>query len=127
MSNFEKLHPALQHHIVNSLGWKELRPLQELSIGPVLACDHALLIAPTAGGKTESAIFPLLSRMLTEEWNGLSILYICPLKALLNNLHERLPSSLAVMKRWASSAQRINRLSLARSARDLSKRRRAWL
>jgi ATP-dependent Lhr-like helicase len=28
--------------------------------------------------------------MLTEEWDGLSILYICPLKALLNNLHQRL-------------------------------------
>ena len=87
---FERLHPALQHHIVNSLGWTSLRPLQEHAIPPVLDGDHALLLAPTAGGKTEAAVFPLLSRMLTERWSGLSVLYICPIKALLNNMESRL-------------------------------------
>jgi ATP-dependent Lhr-like helicase len=48
------------------------------------------LLAPTAGGKTEAAIFPLLSRICGMNWTGLSILYVCPLKALLNNLHQRL-------------------------------------
>lgn len=90
MSGFDKLHPALQHHIVNSLGWPGLRPLQEATIDPVLAGEHAILLAPTAGGKTEAASFPVLSRMLTENWQGLSVLYICPIKALLNNLEERL-------------------------------------
>lgn len=122
MSNFEKLHPALQHHIVNSLGWKELRPLQELSIGPVLARDHALLIAPTAGGKTESAIFPLLSRMLSEEWDGLSILYICPLKALLNNLHERLEYYLGLVGRscavWHGDIPQSRRQQILRTTPD---------
>jgi ATP-dependent Lhr-like helicase len=28
--------------------------------------------------------------MLTEGWTGLSVLYICPIKALLNNLDVRL-------------------------------------
>ncbi|MBK9387530.1 MAG: DEAD/DEAH box helicase [Planctomycetes bacterium] len=92
MSAFDRLHPALRYHIVNSLGWRELRPLQELSIEPLLAGEHALLLAPTAGGKTESAIFPLFSRVLEERWSPLSILYLCPLKALLNNLEERLGS-----------------------------------
>jgi ATP-dependent helicase Lhr and Lhr-like helicase len=122
VSHFEKLHPALQHHIVNSLGWKELRPLQELSIGPVLARDHALLIAPTAGGKTESAIFPLLSRMLTEEWDGLSILYICPLKALLNNLHERLEYYLGLVGRscavWHGDIAQSRRQQILRTTPD---------
>jgi ATP-dependent Lhr-like helicase len=68
---------------VNSLGWKTLRPLQEQAIEPILAGDNVLLIAPTASGKTEAAIFPVLSRMLTEPWGGLSVLYVCPLKALL--------------------------------------------
>lgn len=90
MSEFDKLHPALQHHIVNSLGWTGLRPLQEATIQPVLDGEHAILLAPTAGGKTEAAIFPIFSRMLTDNWNGLSVLYICPIKALLNNLEERL-------------------------------------
>lgn len=87
---FERLHPSIQHHVVNSLGWRELRPLQEEAIGPILDGEHCLLIAPTAGGKTEAAILPIFSRMLSEEWKGLSVLYICPIRALLNNLEERL-------------------------------------
>src|SRR3546814_16984338 len=37
-----------------------------------------------------SAILPVLSRMLSEAWQGVSVLYICPIKALLNNLEARL-------------------------------------
>jgi ATP-dependent Lhr-like helicase len=89
-AEFDKLHPALQHHIVNSLGWSELRPLQASTITPLLADEHAILLAPTAGGKTEAAMFPVFSRMLSEQWTGTSVLYICPIKALLNNLEHRL-------------------------------------
>lgn len=90
MSSFDRLHPALQHHIVNSLGWPALRPLQEATINPILRGENAILLAPTAGGKTEAAAFPVFSRMLSEDWQGLSVLYICPIKALLNNLEPRL-------------------------------------
>lgn len=90
MSHFNALHPALQHHIVNSLGWRELRPFQEAVIPSILAGQHLIILAPTAGGKTEAALFPVLSRMLSEGWTGLSVLYICPIKALLNNLDVRL-------------------------------------
>lgn len=90
MTGFERLHPAVQHHVVNSLGWRSLRPLQEEAVGPILAGENCLLLAPTAGGKTEAAAFPVLSAMLSENWQGLSVLYVCPLRALLNNLEERL-------------------------------------
>lgn len=90
MKGFNLLHPALQYHIVNSLGWRELRPFQDLVIPKVIGGDHLIILAPTAGGKTESAFFPALSRMLSEDWSGLSILYVCPIKALLNNLDNRL-------------------------------------
>lgn len=90
MTAFDRLHAALQHHIVNSLGWRSLTPLQEASIEPILEGKHVLLLAPTAGGKTEAAMFPLMSRMLSESWTGLSLLYLCPIKALLNNLDSRL-------------------------------------
>src|SRR5437764_78483 len=89
---FARLHPAVQHHIVNSLGWRSLRPLQLRAIDPVLEGRHALLGAPTAGGKTEAALLPLLSRMVAERWSGLSLLYVCPLRALLNDLHPRVQS-----------------------------------
>jgi ATP-dependent Lhr-like helicase len=86
----KRLHPAVAHHLVNSLGWRSLRPLQEQAVAPVLAGEHALLVAPTAGGKTEAAMLPLLSRMSSERWSGTSVLYVCPLRALLNNLTPRL-------------------------------------
>lgn len=90
MAVFDQLHPGLQHHVVNSLGWRELRPFQEEVIPVVLRGDNVVVIAPTAGGKTEAAILPVLSRMLSEDWRGLSVLYLCPIRALLNNLHIRL-------------------------------------
>ncbi len=84
------LHPVVLHHIVNTLQWPGLRPLQEAAVEPLLAGADALLLAPTAGGKTEAAAFPVLSRMAAENWQGTSVLYLCPLKALLNNLAPRL-------------------------------------
>jgi ATP-dependent helicase Lhr and Lhr-like helicase len=85
-----RLNPSLAHHIANSLGWADLRPLQSEAIGPLLAGDDALLLAPTAGGKTEAAVFPLLSRMTAEGWGAPSLIYLAPLRALLNNLLPRL-------------------------------------
>ncbi|MEU4983609.1 DEAD/DEAH box helicase [Streptomyces sp. NPDC021969] len=84
------LDPILTHHIVNTLGWRSLRPLQEEAIGPLLAGQDAVLLAPTAGGKTEAVTFPLLTRAQRQGWKGTGILYVAPLKALLNNLHPRL-------------------------------------
>ncbi|MET8664435.1 DEAD/DEAH box helicase [Streptomyces tendae] len=96
------LHPGLVHHVVNTLGWPGLRPLQEEAITPLTKGADALLIAPTAGGKTEAACFPLLSRMAQEKWDGTSVLYVCPLKALLNNLLPRLETYTAWLGRTAA-------------------------
>ncbi|WP_040863304.1 DEAD/DEAH box helicase [Nocardia niigatensis] len=85
----DQLDPVVVHHIVNTLGWPDLRPLQKAAIEPLLRGDDAVLLAPTAGGKTEAACFPLLSAMTRDDWRGVSVLYLCPLKALLNNLVTR--------------------------------------
>ncbi|MDG3011305.1 DEAD/DEAH box helicase [Rhodococcus sp. D2-41] len=90
MDAFAALHPGIRHHLVNSLRWDGLRPTQELAVEPILAGDDALVIAPTAGGKTEAATFPLLTAMAEQHWQGVSVLYVCPLRALLNNLQPRL-------------------------------------
>ena len=122
-SAFDRLHPALRHHIVNSLGWRALRPLQEHAIRPVLNGDHILLLAPTAGGKTEAAVFPLLSRMLTEHWRGLSVLYVCPIKALLNNLESRLRNYGTLVGRrvalWHGDIGAARRRAIMRERPDL--------
>lgn len=100
--SFGSLHPAVQHHVVNTLQWPGLRPLQDESIEPVLAAEDCLLLAPTAGGKTEAAMLPLLTRMADENWQGTSVLYVCPLKALLNNLQPRLAEYAAWLGRSAA-------------------------
>src|SRR6516165_1483438 len=92
MPGFERLHPHLQHAILHDLGWRSLRPVQELTIKAVLDGCNAVVLAPTAGGKTEAAMFPLLSRILSEEIGPVAILYVCPIRALLNNQEERLQS-----------------------------------
>ncbi|EXU68049.1 ATP-dependent helicase [Streptomyces sp. PRh5] len=98
----DRLHRGLVHHIVNSLGWSGLRPLQEEAIAPLMDGADAVLLAPTAGGKTEAACFPLLSRMAEEGWSGTSVLYVCPLKALLNNLLPRLETYASWLGRTAA-------------------------
>src|SRR5207249_59481 len=85
-AGFDRLHSALRYHVVNSLEWPALRPMQDAAVAPIIAGADCLILAPTAGGKTEAAIIPVLSRMLSEDWRGLSVLYVCPIKALINNL-----------------------------------------
>lgn len=87
---FERLSPALQYQIVNALGFNGLRPVQEQTIGAILDDKNCVVLAPTAGGKTEAAFFPLLSRMDTEDWKPVSVIYVAPIRALLNNQEERL-------------------------------------
>src|SRR4051812_49580058 len=90
MAAFDRLHPALQHQVVNALGWRSLRPVQELAIDAALEGANLLVLAPTAGGKTEAAFFPLISEALVGSWGGLMVLYVSPIKALLNNQQARL-------------------------------------
>ncbi|MFK0220166.1 DEAD/DEAH box helicase [Streptomyces vinaceus] len=85
----DRLDPVILHHVVNTLGWPDLRPLQRAAVHPVMDGEDAVLLAPTAGGKTEAACLPVLSAMSAHGWTGTSVLYLCPLKALLNNLVDR--------------------------------------
>ena len=90
MSAFERLTPALQYQVTNTLGFRELRPVQLLTIDAVLDGKNCVVLAPTAGGKTEAAFFPLLSRMDGEGWNAVSVIYLSPIRALLNNQESRI-------------------------------------
>jgi len=119
----DDLHPALAHHLVNSLGWRSLRPLQNEAIEPLLAGRDAVLLAPTAGGKTETAMFPLLTAMERERWTGVSALYVCPLKALLNNLAPRLATYAAWLGRsvavWHGDVSASTRRRILRERPDV--------
>jgi ATP-dependent Lhr-like helicase len=86
----DRLSPALRYQIVNGLGWSGLRPVQALSTEAILDGANCVVLAPTAGGKTEAAFLPLLSMMDVEDWRGVAVLYVAPIRALLNNQEARL-------------------------------------
>ena len=89
-STFARFPPRLQQAIAARLGWTELRPVQELAGQGILDGQNCLILAPTAGGKTEASIFPVLANLMEREPEGVGLIYIAPIKALLNNQAERL-------------------------------------
>lgn len=90
MSVFARFSPRLQQAIVARLGWSSLRPVQEEAGEAILGGMNAVVLAPTAGGKTEAAMFPTLSGMVENQPTAVGAIYIAPIKALLNNQSERL-------------------------------------
>ncbi|MDQ3288380.1 MAG: DEAD/DEAH box helicase [Pseudomonadota bacterium] len=71
-------------------GWAELRAVQEQSIPLILPGKQDVIIAAsTASGKTEAAFLPALTHLLQRPQEGL-IVYISPLKALINDQFGRL-------------------------------------
>jgi len=71
-------------------GWTELKDAQEKAIPAILGADRDVLIAAaTASGKTEAAFLPILTKLLARKGMG-SVLYISPLKALINDQWDRL-------------------------------------
>ncbi|MFM2304157.1 MAG: hypothetical protein RLZZ135_1567 [Cyanobacteriota bacterium] len=88
-SAFARFPPRLQQAIVSRLGWSSLRPVQELSSHALLDGKNAIILAPTAGGKTEASIFPVLANLIEREPKTTGAIYIAPIKALLNNQAER--------------------------------------
>ncbi|MDR1734062.1 MAG: DEAD/DEAH box helicase [Oscillospiraceae bacterium] len=94
MNPYERLSPWIQDHIYRK-GWETLRPVQ------VAACevlfqteDNLLLSSGTASGKTEAAFLPALTILSEHPSASVGILYISPLKALINDQFVRLGSLL---------------------------------
>lgn len=89
-SLFARLNPRLQTAIARRLKWPGLRPVQELAGAALLDGCNAVVLAPTAGGKTEASMFPALSMLLDRPTPATGVIYVAPIKALLNNQAERL-------------------------------------
>jgi ATP-dependent Lhr-like helicase len=71
-------------------GWEELRDAQELAIPHIISCNRDVIVAAaTAAGKTEAAFLPALSFLMKSSSPGL-VVYISPLKALINDQFARL-------------------------------------
>jgi ATP-dependent Lhr-like helicase len=91
-SAFSRLHPSLQRWIWDQK-WGELRPAQAEAIPVILGGQRDVIIsAATASGKTEAAFLPMLSALADHAATspGIEILYLSPLKALINDQFARL-------------------------------------
>ena len=90
MNVFERYAPFIQDYIYRS-GWQTLRAVQNAAGDAIFNTDeNVLLTASTASGKTEAAFFPILTILDENPSKTVSVLYIAPLKALINDQFGRL-------------------------------------
>lgn len=76
-----------------------LTATQQTAIRPIFEGHDTLLIAPTASGKTEAVIAPLLERLLPLDTQPrLQLLYICPTRALVRDMYLRLLQPLEALR-----------------------------
>lgn len=87
---FDSLAPFVQEYIYHQ-SWKELRQLQIESVQAVMNTNQDVLITTgTASGKTEAAFLPVISLISRNPIGSVKVLYVGPLKALINDQFRRL-------------------------------------
>ncbi len=87
---FYKLSPFIQDYIYKNR-WTELREIQVASCDVIFNTDaHLLLTSGTASGKTEAAFLPVLTELMSNPRKSVAVLYVSPLKALINDQFSRL-------------------------------------
>ena len=90
MNVFTRYAPFIQDYIYQS-GWQALRSVQNAAAEAIFNTDdNVLLTASTASGKTEAAFFPILTLLDEDPPHSVGVLYIAPLKALINDQFGRL-------------------------------------
>ena len=114
--------PAFLREYIYRSGWRELRPVQ-IEAAHVLfeSDDNLLLTSATASGKTEAAFFPILADISSRPGSaeGISVLYIAPLKSLINDQFERmeelLRESMIPVFHWHGDVSSSQKAKLLRS------------
>ena len=72
------------------MNWKDLTPIQKATIPRFREKKDMLIIAPTASGKTESVLIPVFDDILKNMLEPMSVLFVSPLKALINDTYQRI-------------------------------------
>ena len=87
---FERYAPFIQNYIFRKK-WENLREIQVEASEAILDTNkHVIIASGTASGKTEAAFFPILTLLNEHPSNSIGVIYIGPLKALINDQFERL-------------------------------------
>ncbi|MDR0974817.1 MAG: DEAD/DEAH box helicase [Ruminococcus sp.] len=91
---YASLAPFIRDYIYRK-GWDRLRPIQIAACDVIMNSDsHLLLSSGTASGKTEAAFLPALTELFNRPSSSVGILYISPLKALINDQFGRIENLL---------------------------------
>ncbi len=87
---FERFPDFIREYIY-SHSWDSLRGIQIVAAHTIFETyNNLLLTSSTASGKTEAAFFPILSDLYENKPSSVGVLYIAPLKSLINDQFERL-------------------------------------
>ena len=122
---YELYHPVVQRWIYDR-GWERLRDAQERAAELIIAGDRDVIIASaTASGKTEAALLPIFSALADrpEPGPGIGVVYISPLKALINDQYHRLADLAGTLglpaHRWHGDAPAAGKARVLRAPAGL--------
>ena len=118
MNVFDRYAPFIQDYIYRS-GWQSLRGVQNAAGEAIFNSEeNVLLTASTASGKTEAAFFPILTLLEENPSKTVGVLYIAPLKALINDqfgrLNELCEEAGISVSRWHGDVARSKKRKLLR-------------
>ena len=116
---FSRLAPFIQDYIYTHK-WSELRGIQVAACEAIFDTDHNLLLSSgTASGKTEAAFLPVLTELHNNPSRSVGVMYISPLKALINDQFKRLDQLLLDgnirVTKWHGDANPTEKQALVRS------------
>jgi len=123
MDVFSRLAPFIQEFIWQNK-WEELRGIQVAACEVIFGSDDNLLLSSgTASGKTEAAFLPVLTELYNKPSKSVGVMYISPLKALINDQFKRLElllldSNIPVCK-WHGDASQTKKEELVKNPEGL--------
>ncbi len=123
MDAFNRLAPFIQDYIYQNK-WEELRAIQVAACDIIFNSDDNLLLSSgTASGKTEAAFLPVLTNLYENPPRSVGVIYISPLKALINDQFIRLEqllldSNISVCK-WHGDASVTKKNKLMKNPEGL--------
>jgi len=123
MDVFGSLAPFIQDFIYQN-NWQQLHGIQVAAIEEILGGkDNLLLSSGTASGKTEAAFLPVLTELYNNPSRSVGVMYISPLKALINDQFKRLElllldSNIKVC-RWHGDASKTKKRELVKNPQGI--------
>ena len=82
--------PWCLRRYVDAGGWNDFRDMQKKAFHVIMDTEsHVLISAGTSSGKTEAALFPVISDLCENPSKSISVLYISPLIALIDDQYDR--------------------------------------